>query len=692
MKRLLAGFGFALCLLAPKAEARGVLVICDSTLTTTAGYAANYRPFLDLLNRSVRTGFKVSISNNGGTSHAATSGQGGTWTRDELVNQIYPTAASPKYDYDLIIVLESSGDEYLENTYNRPIPRLTLGGERPRVPVLYMTNGTSFTGGTGGDDSTGCVASGINLASSSPMVVSPAGFAFPVATAFNKISTTGNGNPGQYVTPVLTLACTNYTKADPDGDRGLFSNPACDTLSAWFWNPPIRQARADSSANTKGYGFINMESASSNAGGAQYPASSLGLVAVGMAAKLAPACFKFPAQNVALDIDDGTKRYSTASSFPQVTDALAGIDSLNYWRIPFTYCIETDSMGTEESNGLTRFQNEYAVVNRNGMGKFTVHNHAGTGSGGSDADTSLATASGKVFTDIFGVKAYRWSLIGPSAATRDKSTLWLLDGATRKLIDYVGSASKVSSEVVAPTDNYRTLLASGLIKSDLASGVAQYSSYDSIGYACRMAAGGYQGFPGYKVIRTQFLNLTYNAYEGGGTGGMARGFTMALPSLYTIAPALDVPLKPTGPARILFATSSYLWGSTTDTSSTQDYGTMRVSMNVLLGGAFGWNRKFNVTTAQEAATAGSGLEAHRGVAKAVIWVTHLPNWRQGIGVTSNGPYSGGRAAWENTRLVHGAMEAAKWCAMQANTSTTTYFKDGPLKWVWGDQITEKDLR
>lgn len=696
MKRLILGISLALALSAQPAHARGVLVICDSTLTTASGYAANYKPFFDLLGRSVRPGFKVAISNDGGISHAATSGTGGSWTRDELVNQVKPTGTAPKYDYDLIIALEISGDEYLENTYNRPIPRLTLGGERPRVPVLYISNGATFFGGTGGDDSTGCATS--NILADSSIVVSPAGFGFPVKSssfARRLRSGEGNGDPGTYVTPVLTLGGRGMSKADPDGFCGLYSNPNCDTLAAWFWNPPIRQARADSSANTAGYGFINMELASSNVGGAQYPASALALVAVGMAAKLAPACFQFPVQNIAVDVDDGMKMFTTTGiNLPQVNDAVAGLDSLNAWGIPFTYCVETDSMNAQDSNGKTRAENQFPTVFRRNLGKVTVHNHAGTGSGGAVADTALASASGGVYTDIFGVQAARYSLIGPTAATRNKSTLWLLDGATRKLIDYVGDSRYVSREVIAPTDNYRTLLASGLIKSDLASGVAQFSSYDSIAYACRMAAGGYKGFPGYTVIRTQYLNSGYNYLEGGGTGGVARGFSWSLPSLYTIAPALDTPLRPIGPARILYASSQYGWGTTTDTVSTQDYGQMRVSMNVLVGGAFGFNRRFNATTAQEAATAGAGAEAHRGVAKGVILVTHLANWRQGIGVspTVANCYGGSRPAWENIRMVHAAMEAAKWCAMQANTSTTTYFTDGPMKWVWGDQITEKDLR
>lgn len=697
MKRLLAVLALiSACALAatPRvSESRGVLVICDSSLTLAASFAANYRPFFDLLGRSMRPGFKVTISNNGGTSHAATSGQGGTWTRDELVNQVKPDGTAPKYDYDLIVVLESSGDEYLENTYNRPIPRLTLGGERPRVPVIYLSGTTGFTGGTGGDDSTGCSPSTITADSS--LLVSPAGFALPVKTAFNRRlrNGEGNGNPGTYVTPVLTLGGRGVTKADPDGFCGLFSNPDCDTLAAWFWNPPIRQARADSSANRAGYGFINMELASSNSGSSNHPASAQEIIAVGMCAKLAPACFKFPAQNLALDIDDGMKMFTTSGiNLPQVNDAVAGLDSLNYWRIPYTYCVETDSMNAVDSNGLTRAQNQFPTVFKNGMGKVAVHNHAGTGSGGAADDTSRASASGGVYTDIFGVVAARYSLVGPSAATRDKSTLWLLDGATRKLIDYAGDVRFVSAEVIAPTDNYRTLLASGLIKSDLASGVAQYSSYDSISYACRMAAGGYKGFSGYKVIRTQYLGSGYNYLEGGGTGGVARGYSWSLPSLYTIAPALDTPLKPSGPARILYASSQYGWGTTTDTVSTQDFGQMRASMNALLGGAFGFNRKFNLTTATEAA--GSGLEAHRGIAKGVILVTHLANWRQGIGVSATvaNCYGGSRPAWENIRMVHAAMEAAKWCAQQANTATTTYFTDGPLKWTWGDMITEKDLK
>jgi hypothetical protein len=114
---------------------------------------------------------------------------------------------------------------------------------------------------------------------------------------------------------------------------------------------------------------------------------------------------------------------------------------------------------------------------------------------------------------------------------------------------------------------------------------------------------------------------------------------------------------------------------------------MRLSTNHVLGQMVGFNRHTDLATADE----GGEAVPRRGTAKATILVTHLPNWRNGIGVVST-TYGGARPAWENVRMVHGVMEAAKWAAMQANTPTNTYFRDGPIKWVWPDEITERDLR
>lgn len=667
MRRLALGFALLLCSLniAP-ARAGGVLVLVDSLYVDNAH---NYAPFFDLLGRSLKPGKRVDIVRQDGSAAAA------TYTLSELVDSVSPTGTAPRFDYDLIVVLEFTDNDYLLNTARRYPVQLSKAVNRPKVPVLYLSASADLHQGSG-DDSLGVrYASDVNPSIGTTMLAtSPAGVPFPVSTLYSVKLSTG---AGLYVTPVLWLACYNYTKADPDGVGGSFSSGAVsDTLAAWFYNPPIASTRVGL-ANAAGYGVVNWEPAANNAGTANYPASQLGVVAVGMAAKLAPTIFSFPAQHVALDVDDGCKRFSSASSYPQVADALAGLDSLGVWKIPYTLGIEVDSMTTIDTNGSTRFVNEWTALRRYGMGKVTVHCHRGFSSaqGGSSAgvaDTSLATASGGAYTDIFGSGCNRYPFGSTTGTTRDQSVYSLLLGATNKLKAAAGGGwTYVTRHVMPPTDDYSTRLA----------GVNGFGAvFDSISYAIALA--------GYRVVRTQYLADQYH-FGTGSTGGIGRVVDYYLPGINSTVGANLTPAVSVSYNHLLYVPSRYLWGTTTDTTSTADYGNMRASMSDLLGSAVGFNRPINMTTAQQSASA--NLASYKGVAKGVIWVTHLPNWRQGLAGSAT-VYGGGRPAWEVTRQINGVMEAAKWCAQQANTSSTTYFRDGPIKWVYSDQITEKDCR
>lgn len=679
MKKALLAIALALGLTAP-AHADGVLILVDSLATSAAGGAQgatqdakNIAPFMDLLSRSLKPRMKMTISTVGGTSTAP------TWSLAELRDSISTSGNSPKYDYSLIVCLSATDNSYLFNTNNRAIPQLTLAANRPKVPVLYLST-VGFLHNYVGDDTLGAVSAPITTVDSL-MVTSPAGYAFAAKVGLVKRST---GASGDYVTPVLWVAGIGYSKTDPDGYAGT-SSSARDSMAAWFYNPPILPALVGTGRTTTGYGVLHLESGVANAGGANNPTGTLAVIAVGMAAKLAPSIFQFPGARIALDVDDGCKRFSTASSYPQVEDALAGLDSLGVNKIPYTLGVEIDSLGAQDDNGNTRFQNEFARIRRYGMGKVTVHCHKGLTAGGSVTDTTLASAASGIYTDIFGVAGNRRSFGSTSGTTRDQSTYALLNGATRKLIDYAGDASLVTRHVMPPTDNYKTVI------TNLRDPVTQLrmATYDSISYAIALAGAGYKGFGGYRIVRTQYQADQYNVNVPGNTGGLARGFSYPLPAIYTIANALTPAVTNLTTMRLLYVTSAYMWGTTTDTSSTLNYGSMRAPVNQIITTNMGLARNYDMTTAQEAAA--SSAAAPRGSAKALIFVTHLPNWRNGIGLGTT-VYNGGRPAWEMARQVNAAMEAAKWCALQANTSTTTYFRDGPMKWIYSDEFTDKDLR
>lgn len=680
LKRLLVLL--LLCGFAPVAHADGVLVLVDSLASSATGgsggavaTAKNIAPFMDLLARSLKPRMKLTVSNTGGTSTQA------TWSAAELQDSISTSGNSPKYDYSLIICIEATDNSYVFNTNNRAIPRLTLTGNRPKVPVLYLSS-IGMMHNYVADDTLGAVGVPISTVDSM-LVTSPAGFAFPMKTSgFVKRST---GTSGTYVTPVLWFAGGGYSKTVPTGYSGN-SSGAADSMVAWFYNPPKAASGARAGVGSdNGFGYMTLEPGTSNSGTANYSSGMDAVIAVGMAARLAPTLFNFPGSRIALDVDDGCKRFSTASSYPQIEDALAGLDSLGVWGIPYTLGVEIDSLGTQDDNGNSRFQNEFPRIRRYGMGKVTVHCHKGLTAGGAVADTSLASAASGIYTDIFGVAANRMAFGSTSGTTRDQSTFMQLNGATKKLIDYAGDQSFVTRHVMPPTDNYKSVRAN---LTDPASGL-RYQTYDSTSYAIALAGAGYKGFPGYRIVRTQYQANTYNINVPGNTGGFARGTSYPLPSIVTVAAQMTPVVNP-GVTRLLYVTSAYLWGSTTDTASTQNYGALRTATNQILGTNMGFNRNYDMTTAGEA-SGGTSTPAARGTARALIMVTHLPNWRQGIGVTGI-VYGGGRPAWEQTRAVNGAMEAAKWCALQANTSTTTYFRDGPVKWIYSDEFTDKDLR
>jgi hypothetical protein len=687
VKRLALGFALALSLFSSSAHAGGVLVLVDSLYTDSKD---NYTGFFDLLSRSIKSGNKITIANQSCWEDATNAfGKGAhfltcSYTLSELKDSIAPTGASPRFDYDLIVVMctNASGGT---GPGRRFAVQLSQAANRPRVPVLYISEGSDLAAGAG-DDSLGVNSGHVNvsLTGSSPFATSPAGFAFPVNTYFSQRLPTSSGSlAGNYITPVLWLAFYNYTKADPDGVGGT-SATASDTVCAWFYNPPIVSTRAGT-ANANGYGVINWESKASNVGSANFKSSQLSVVAMGMAARLAPSIFQFPAQHVALDIDDGSKRFVVPGvacvqcSYPQVADAFAGFDSLGVWKIPYTLGEETDSMATAE-NGSTRFANEFAAARRYKMGRFTVHNHAGTSAGGSVSDSSLTSASGGVYNDIFGKDRLAWAF-GTTSTQRDHSTYSLLTGATRKLITAVGDPLLVSRHVMPPGDDYSSQLAGP--------GGFFLSNFDSISYAIALAGASYGH--GYRVVRTQYEAPNANAQEPNSVmiGGIGRGVDYFLPNINTIGASLISPVS-VSYRDLLYVPSKYLWGGTLDTVSADVYIPMRYGMNSLLGAAMGFERQIDISTASEAAN--TSALAHRGIAKGVIWVTHIPNWRAGIGVTANGPYSGPRPAWEMTRMINGVMEAAKWCAMQANTSTVRYFNSGPIQWVYADQITERDIR
>lgn len=676
MKRALALSALLLALLSARPASADILVVYNDSLVTygTSGSAQkNLAHFWDLLKRSVKPGVRINMTSSDG------------WNLVDFRDNVSPTASTARYKASLMIMVQADRNAVISNSGQSgkdgriAMTQVTKAANRPQVPVLFVNVSDDASFQSGGNDSVGVTGGQVTL--TTPFAYSPAGYQFPTQVT-GWVKGAGGAYPamGDYVTPVLSLGMHTYTKADPDGQGGWNSHPGTqsDTLFAWFYNPPDNSTL--SNRTTTGFGAIQFGAAGANAGGAQFSEGSLAVVAVGMAARLAPDQFKFPAVNVALDVDDGCKRFSSASSLPQVLDALAGIDSLNYAGIPYTVGIETDSMVTVESNGNTRFQNEMAVYRRNKLGRVTVHNHAGLTAGGAIADTSLASVSGGVYTDILGVAAARWCF-GTTAGQRNQSVYGLLNGATRKLIDAAGDARIVSSCVMAPTDNYKTNLAG-------TSG-GNAANYDSIGYAISLAAMGYQGFPGYTVVRTQYLATTYNYQQGGGTGGFPRGYLWSLPAMATIGAAVSPAVTNVSRFSLLYAPSGYIYGNTADTTTAQDAGAMKVGMNARLARSMGFNRLYDMTTAQEAANA-SALSFH-GTTKETIWVTHLPNWRQGIGITTP-TFGGGRPGWENVRLVHGAMEAAKWAAQQANTASTTYFSSGPVKWVWADQITARDTR
>lgn len=684
MRRLvlaaLAALTLALTAAAPPARAGGILVIVDSLATVDAegGQMKTMAPFFDALTRSVVPGTRIAITN------APTMASPNSWTLAELRDSIGVGATNPKYNFDVVLILGWNDTNYLVYTSvpaaanNRALGQITKALLRPRVPVMYISVGLALHSGSG-DDSLGvfyhsdvtALASG-----NAAFAKSPAGFAFPNDVYYVKKRSTG---AGLYVTPVLSLAFYSFTKSDPDGVGG----GGADSISAAFYNPPFNSTRADS-GSTNGYAWMNWKPSSTSIGSTNYSCSGLGVIAVGMLARLAPTLFAFPAQHVALDVDDGVKRFGGQSSLPQVQDALAGLDSLGVWKIPYGYGMEVDSLAITDTNGSTRFANEWAALRRYGMGKATVHDHHGFGTdkgGNGVADSTDASASGGVFPDIFGSNSTKWPF-GTTASQRDKSVYALLNGATRKLVQYAGDPNLVTRHVMPPTDDYTTQLVGSVIKGVM--------PMDSVAYAIALA--GCSIGHGYRVVRTQYLAANSNLQESSGSyiGGVGRGTCWPLPGLGTVATGVGLSSSLALPRGLLFAPSRYLWGTTTDTVSTTaqaNIGQMHNAMDALLGSAVGFNRNIDLTTAQQAVEAAG----YSGIAKGVIWVTHLPNWRAGIGVTP-GNYNGTRPAWENVRMVNGVMQAAKWAAQQANTSTTTYFRDGPIGWVWPDEITERDIR
>lgn len=684
MRRLLIAFLCALGLVAafPRGAATsrspGILVIVDSLATVEAegGLWKTLGPFMDQLTRSTSPmGTRIAITN------APTMASPNSWTLAELVDSVRVGATNPKYDFDVILVLGWDDNNYLRYTSvpaaanNRALGQISKAANRPRVPVMWISTNQNLHNGSG-DDSLG-VFYNSDVAyfhdSNSAFVKSPAGFAFPADVAMVKRRTTG---AGLYFTPVLSLAFYGYTsKADPDGVGGGGTGTV-DSVCAGFYNPPIVSTRTGT-ANAAGYAWMNFPSYSSGQGSANYPPAALGLVAVGMLAKLAPQCFAFPFQHVALDIDDGAKRFTGQQNVTQLADAGAGYDSLGVWRIPFSLGIEVDSIAVSE-NGSTRFANEWTDIRRYGMGKVTVHCHRGTSAGGTTTDS---TATSTTFTDIFGKDHCRFPF-GTSSTQRTNSVYAQLTGATKKLVAYAGNPNLVTRHVMPPGDDYTTQLFGSVITGVM--------PMDSIAYAIALADA--ENGHGYRVVRSQFAAASASMQTPSGSyiGGVSWGTTWPLPNMATVAAGVGLTSTQVPTTRqLLFAPSRYLWGTTTDTTSTQLFGQMRLSLDNLLGSASGYARHMDLSTAQDGA---SEAARYTGTAKAVIWVTHIPNWRQGIGVTANGPYSGGRPAWENVRLVHGAMQAAKWAAMQANTSSTTYFRAGPMEWVYPDEITERDIR
>lgn len=653
----------ALALLVLPAVARAdILVVThDSLAVIAAADNDNLQPFINLLHRSVKPGVRINLTNADG------------WTLAELRDSVHADQGQySQYKASLIVVVNSRAFENNPTKLGRlALPLLSKPVNRPRVPVLYLMIGnTADSFENAGNCSLGVTGAPITL--TSPFVGTPAGYAYPRGTYFYKKGA-GGAFPamGDYVTPVEWLEWYTYTKSDPDGVGGIASPN--DTLSSWFYNPPTLASRAALGANTAGYGCVNIEPMTNMSGSTNAPSAPAAAVAVGMAARLAPDDFAFPGVRVALDVDDGCKRYiggGGQGSSVQVDDYLAGLDSLGVHRIPYALGIEIDSMDTVDFNGRTRFQNEFAAARKYGMGRVTVHCHAGITSGGGaagqSADSSLASVSGGVHTDIFGAIASRYAF-GTSAATRNKSVNGLLNSATTRLIDAAGDPRLVTNHVMPPTDNHKTALAGN-------SG-GNAATYDSVYYAIALA--GPKGWGGYRVVRVQYGGDNHNYNMGGGTGGMPHGKLYPLPDYQSVADANGI----TGARlpRVILAGSGYL-AAPADTTTSSAYGAMQGNVNFHLNAAFGYGRTHNQTQAQDAAS--SNLLASRGTARETIYVTHTANWQQGIGITST-TYGGGRVGWESVRCIHAAMMAARWASSQSK---------GPVEWVWPDEITVRDIR
>jgi hypothetical protein len=639
---LAAGLGGAGSLVAPRAHGN-VLVVVDSAAYMPGGATGsnirNANPFLTLLQRSLKRGTRMDVHATGGNVL-----QGPGFTLAELRDSVHPNATDPRYQYDLIVSICAPAVVNVHSP-NQLTHSLSLAANRPRVPVLYVDIGafnTTFV------QSSGCSlgVAGNQISLSEAFVSTPAGYSFPMGRYMYKRSTAAAGD---YVTPVAWLDFYTFTRADPDGVGGIASPN--DTLAAWLYNPPTLSTLTN--RNTTGYGCITLENAISHSGASNFPASLSALLAVGMAARLAPAAFTFPASKVALDIDDGGKRWvGWIAHDLQLNDYLAGVDSLNANRIPFTVGMETDSLGALDQNGRTRWANEWAVYGRSGFGKVTVHNHAGTGAApaGTIADTSLASITGRVYTDVLGAKRASHAFAG------NQSIYGLLRGATDRLISFAGRQN-VTRHVMPPTDDYCT----------------NRGNIDSVTTAFGMA--------GYRVVRTQYASAQYNAIGGtGGTGYYAYATVGKIPNAAALAAALGIggDYSP----RVTFVGSQYIYGNTTDTTRADAYGAILNSPAICLSKT--WSRVGNY----DAATTTDS--APRSLTTANILVSHVPNWRQAQGTGAF--MSGSRPAWESVRMVHGAMEAARWCALQANTSTRTYFRDGPVKWVWSDEFGPADIR
>jgi hypothetical protein len=656
LRRLIAWVSLAVGLLlgaltlAPKAEAN-ILVLSDSTSLALASNSrsAALGPFFALLAKAKKQGVKIHFVDHNMNVLGAPS-----YSLAELRDSVTPGATDPKYDFALMIVVNGRAFGSTENPNSTPIVQITKNVNRPRVPVFYVSVGNKAdTFEDAANCSLGTDSAPIGATVTGGFASTQAGYSFPWAGYGFKRSA---GTEGTYVTPVAWLDFYSMTRADPDGVGGAASPN--DTLFAWFYNPPILASREALGATTVGYGCVSLEPSTSMNTISNFPPALSATVAVGMAMRLAPTLFKDGAAKLALDIDDGGKRFAGVASTAQVNDYLAGLDSLNVNGIKYTVGLETDSLHVPDANGLSRFANEWAVIGKSGFGKVTVHNHYGintnAGAGGVAADTSAASITGKVYSDIFGVAAAR------NAFSGNQSVYGLLRGATARLVSFAGRQN-VTRHVLPPTDDYTS-----------AKVPRGGQTIDSMTTAIAMA--------GYRVIRTQYAGAQYNVQLQIGTGYYNYSTVARVVSPASLASSLGIGADYF--PRVTFVASQYLHGTTTDTVTTAAYGTILGTAGLNLARSFGRTANFEA--------AFDSVTGTRQGTQANILVTHVPNWRSGGAALTY--LSGARPGWEATRHIHGAMQAARWCALQANTATITYFRHGPVKWVWSDEFGPDDIQ